>query len=56
MPKKTLIQLHTAVAAFPFKAGDTLTFYVRGKIKLAVETAVMGGNGNVKLVDHAGRN
>tara|TARA_B100001758_G_scaffold85349_1_gene72644 strand:+ start:5432 stop:6517 length:1086 start_codon:yes stop_codon:yes gene_type:complete len=45
---------HTAVAALPFKAGDTLTFYIRGKIKLAVETAVMGGDGNVSLVNHAG--
>ena len=51
---KEVSDTHTAVAALPFKTDDTLTFYIRGKIKLAVETAVMGGNGGVSLVDHAG--
>jgi len=51
---KEVSDTHTAVAALPFKTDDTLTFYIRGKIKLAVETAVMGGNGNVKLVNHLG--
>ena len=46
---------NTTTVALPFEDGDVLVFYIRGKIKLQVEAAVMGagavtlkdGNGNV---------
>ena len=43
----------TTTAVFPFAAGDELVFYIRGKIKIGVESAVMG-DANVDLVDSAG--
>lgn len=43
----------TTTAVFPFAAGDELVFYIRGKIKIGVESAVMG-DANVNLVDSTG--
>ena len=44
---------NTTTAALPFEDGDVLVFYIRGKIKLQVETAVMGA-GAVTLKDGNG--
>ena len=44
---------NTTTAALPFEDGDVLVFYIRGKIRLQVETAVMGA-GAVTLKDGAG--
>lgn len=44
---------NTTTAALPFEDGDVLVFYIRGKIKLQVETAVMGA-GAVTLKDGDG--
>ena len=43
----------TTTAALPFASDDSLVIFVRAKLKLSVETAVMG-SGSVKLVDSAG--
>ena len=44
---------NTTTAALPFEDGDVLVFYIRGKIRLQVETAVMGA-GTVTLKNGAG--
>tara|TARA_Y100000389_G_scaffold205128_1_gene263689 strand:- start:10097 stop:11236 length:1140 start_codon:yes stop_codon:yes gene_type:complete len=43
----------TTTVSLPFASGDEIVVFVRAKIKLSVETAVMG-DGTVKLVDSAG--
>lgn len=43
----------TTTVALPFATGDEIVVFVRAKLKLSVETAVMG-DGTVKLVDSAG--
>jgi hypothetical protein len=43
----------TTTAPLPFESGDVLVFYIRAKVKLEVETAVMGA-GAVTLVDGGG--
>jgi len=44
---------NTTTAALPFASDDSLVVFVRAKLKLSVETAVMAA-GDVKLVDSAG--